>query len=93
MDANVLGGCSVLAIKIPKTDQPTYKARFVVQGHMYKYKDLIVNNSNRMRQHSIRILIAIAAVFGFMICSQDVSQEFLQAGEKLMSKVYLRAPG
>lgn len=86
-------GRFLLAIKNTETNQPAYKARFVMQGHMDNDKDHIVNNANIIRQHSIRIIGTIAGVFGFRIWSQDVAQANLQAGEKLMRKVYLQAPG
>lgn len=56
---------------------------------MDNYKDLIVNNANKIGKYSIMMLIAIKAVLGFIIWIQDVSQEYLEAGEKLMRKVYL----
>lgn len=65
----------------------------MVQGHIYMDKALIVNNSNTIIHNPLRILIAIAAVFGLRIWSQDVSRSYFQAVENLMSKVRLRAPG
>lgn len=43
-----------------------------------------------MRQSSTRLLVAIAAIFGFRVRSHDVRQAYLQSAQKLMRKVYLK---
>lgn len=89
-DANVFGGCFVLAIKNARTEDELYKARFVVQGHTDIEKKMLVHNRTNLRQGSIRMLIAIAAVFGFRIWSQDVSQVYLQSTQNVMREVYVK---
>lgn len=89
-DANVLGGRFVLAIMNADTDDEVYKARFVVQGHTDVEKNILVHNSTNLRQGSIRVLVAIAAIFGSRLWSQDVSRSYLRSGEKLMRDVYVK---
>lgn len=73
-DANIMGSRFVLAIKNVGSGEEVYKARFVVQGHTDAEKDALVHTSSNLRQYSVRMLIAIATVFGFRLWTQDVSQ-------------------
>ena len=89
-DANVLNGRFVLTIKNKDTDDELYKARFVVQGHRDRDKKFLVHDSPNLRQSSIRLLVTVAAIFGFRIWSHDVRQAYLQSAQDLMRKVYLK---
>lgn len=66
-DANIMGGRFVLAIKNEGTKDELYKARFVVQGYRDKMKTSLVHDSATSRQVSTRILVALAAIFGFKL--------------------------
>ena len=90
-DANILGGRFVLAIKNPDTDEVIYKARFVVQGHKDKDKDLLIHDSPTISVSSIRILIAIAGIFGFRIWSTYIIQAYLQSSSPLLRDIYTEA--
>lgn len=64
-DANILGGHFLLAKKYVGTANELYKARFVVQGHTDRDKNLIVYTSSTVLQASVRLLVALTAVLGF----------------------------
>jgi Reverse transcriptase (RNA-dependent DNA polymerase) len=89
-DANILNGRFVLTIKNANSDDEICKARYVVQGHKDREKSLLVHNSTTVRQSSTRLIMTLAATFGFRIWSQDVKQAYLQSSDNLMRQVFLR---
>lgn len=78
-----------MSLKEKEKKQPVFKARFVVQGHRDREKAALVHESTNMRQPSIKVLTAIAAIFGFHLWSTDLSQAYLQSGMKLLQDVYI----
>lgn len=88
--ANILGSRFVLSIKNKDTGDEVYKARFVVQGHKDREKDFLVHISSNLKQSSIRLVLSLAAIFGFNIWSQDITQAYIQSSEKLMRHIYIK---
>ena len=88
-NANVLGGRMIMAIKNPDTELERYKARFVVQGHRDKEKDILIHTSKTVKYRSKRLMCAIAAILGFNIWNQDVTQAYIQ-GHPVTRDVYVK---
>jgi Reverse transcriptase (RNA-dependent DNA polymerase) len=87
---NIMGGRFVLTIKDSGTSKEIYKARYVVQGFRDKKKTSLVHDASTSKQQSTKLLIGLAAIFGYRIFSTDVTQAYLQSAEPLMRDVYIK---
>ena len=91
-DGNILPGRFVVAIKSTDDDKINYKARYVIGGHRDKYKDLMVHSTSTLQPQSVRLLLALAAIFEFDIWTSDVRQGYLQSVEPLARDIFIRKP-
>ena len=76
----------VLGIKHGDNGSELLKARFILGGHRDRENPFLIHNSTTLPHHSVRILVALAAIFGFNLWSSDVNQAYLQAAENLQRK-------
>jgi hypothetical protein len=86
---NIMGGWFVLSIEDAGTDRESYKARYAVQGFRDKENPYLVHQSLAARHQSTKLLVAVAAVFGFRIFTHDVRQAYPQSADKLKRDVYI----
>ncbi len=69
----------MIAIKDVETDRPIFKARIVAHGHLDAEKHNLVHDSTNFREISVQSLIALAAIKGFDVWTEDISQAYLQS--------------
>ena len=89
-NANDMSRRFVLAIKDSGTRNEVWKARYVLQGHKDKMKRSFVHDTSTARHFNIKMLVSLAALFGFRLISTDVTQVYLQSAEKLSQNVYVK---
>ncbi len=88
---NIVPTRYVLAIKHSQTDEPPrLKARFVIGGHKDKDKNLLLHDTRTVRPESIRLIIALATIFGLKLSVADWRQGYVQSKSTLLRKVFIR---
>lgn len=86
-DGNVLGGEFLLTRNSTESEDPVFKEIFVVQGPTDNEKNMTVNSATNVKHVSLRMLVAIDAVFGSRIRRQDVAQAYLELNKLLRTGV------
>jgi hypothetical protein len=89
MQPNILPSRFVLAIKHEDDGNERLKARLVVGGHRDVDKESMLHDTATVRHVYIRLLVALATLFGYPVWTIDVDQAYLQAAEPLMRKIYI----
>ena len=90
--ANLLPARFVLVIKTSAEGATRYKARYVIGGHRDRLKLYIVHDSQTVHASSVRIVVCLAAIFGFEIWSSDVKLAYLQSSEPMTRRVFIKNP-
>jgi hypothetical protein len=62
----------------------------VLGGHRDRDKKKLVHSSTTLKQSSIRLLLATAAIMGFEVIIADVIQAYLQSASELKRKVCVK---
>lgn len=70
-----------------------HKARFVLKGHTNFENKMIVHNSTNLKQQRVRLIVSMAAIFGFTVWAQVVSQAYSQSKTLSARDVYVKPKG
>lgn len=87
---NIVPSRFAIALKHSETADVKFKAEFVLGSQRDKAKSTLVHIAVNLRQSSIRLLVSMAMISGFDVCSLDVNQVYLQSASQMKRKVYIK---
>ena len=88
---NIVPTRDVLAIEHAQRNQPPeLKARFVIGGHRDRDKQMLLHDTRTVRAESIRLVLAMATIFGLKLSVADWRQGYVQSKSPLLRKIFVR---
>lgn len=75
--ANILCSRLVLTIENKGSNREIFKARFVVQCHLDREKELLLHASTTVCQQAIQLLVPLATIFEFGLWSEDMTLAYV----------------
>lgn len=91
-DGNVLPGLFLLGLKSLIDGKVKYKARYVLGEHRDRMKPWMVHSSTTLQPQSVRMLLALAAMFGFEVWTADIRPAYMRSAEPLERKIFIEKP-
>jgi hypothetical protein len=85
---NIVLSIYVLSFK-DRDGEIVLKARFVLGGHRDRERKCLVHGSMTLKQQSVRVLLALVAIFGCEIEAADVIAAYVQSEENLQRGVFV----
>lgn len=92
LDVNILPGSFGFALKSTKDGSIILKETFFIGRHWDKLKQFLVHRSQKLKASSIPLLLVLASIFGFPVCTSDITQAYLQSAIPLSWEHFLETP-
>ena len=90
--ANILPGRIVLAIKSTEDGEVKFKARYFIDAHRDKDKNLMIHTAKNLQPQPIRLLLALSNMHDFKIWTSNFRQAYRQSSEPLQLDIFMRKP-
>lgn len=90
-DPNVIPDLFDLTMKSNLDGNIKSKARCATGGHCDKFKYLIVQSVQTLQAQSLRFLLAIRIIFGYVIWIANVLRAYLQSDIPLQQDIFIKS--